>query len=134
MLTPGTLPSRLVAVLLLLLLLLAAWQFALAPLLELYRGNQDTIQRHADLLQRYEALAASEPALAAELEDRKAAGEASTGYLDGPSDALAAAQLQDRIKETIESVGGEVRRVCLQHHLWHKRRKRFHPYVRSNNG
>jgi general secretion pathway protein M len=47
------------------------------------------------------------------MSDRLAAQEelaaSAAGYLEGPSDALAAAQLQDRVKSVIEGAGGELR-------------------------
>jgi general secretion pathway protein M len=45
----------------------------------------------------------------ARLEEEKQQAAAIAGYLEGPSDALAAAQLQDRVRGVVEAAGGELR-------------------------
>lgn len=110
MLRPGSFLSRFSALALLIVLLLAAYQFVVQPLIDRYRDNQETIARSHDILQRYQALADEYPALAerlATLDEEKE--ESFAGYFDGPSDALAAAQLQNLAAEIIETADGEIR-------------------------
>jgi general secretion pathway protein M len=61
------------------------------------------------LLQGYGALAEQRPLLAERLAEQQERAPSAAGYLTGPSDALAAAQLQDRVKTAVEAAGGELR-------------------------
>jgi general secretion pathway protein M len=109
MLQPGSLLSRLLALGLLAVALIASYLLVVVPLLATYEDNAAAIERAETLLQRQQALAALQPQLVARLEEERAQADAVAGYLEGPSDALAAAQLQDRVKEVVETAGGELR-------------------------
>lgn len=109
MLQPGSLLSRMLALGLLAAALIASYLLVVVPLLSAYEDNAAAIERAETLLQRQQALAALQPQLVARLEEERAQAEAVAGYLEGPSDALAAAQLQDRVKEVVETSGGELR-------------------------
>jgi general secretion pathway protein M len=109
MLQPGSLISRMLALTLLVAALLGSYVLVVVPLLTSYEENAEAIERAESLLQRQQALAAQQPQLVERLEEERAQAEAVSGYLDGPSDALAAAQLQDRVKEVVEASGGELR-------------------------
>jgi len=109
MLQPGSLLSRTVAVALLGIALLGAYRLILAPLLTAYRDGEVRIEQAKDLLQRYEALAQQRSLLTDRLAEQQELAESAAGYLQGPSDALAAAQLQDRVKSVVEAAGGELR-------------------------
>ena len=109
MLQPGSLLSRTLAVVLLGVAVLSAARLVVAPLLAAYRDAGAEIEQAEFLLQRYRALAEQRPAMAERLAEQQELVASADGYLQGPSDALAAAQLQDRVKTVVEGVGGELR-------------------------
>jgi general secretion pathway protein M len=109
MLQPGSVLSRTLALALLGIALLGAYRFILAPLLTAYRDGEVRIEQAKDLLQRYEALAQQRSLLTDRLAEQQERAASAAGYLQGPSDALAAAQLQDRVKSVVEGAGGELR-------------------------
>jgi general secretion pathway protein M len=109
MLQPGSVLSRTLAVALLGIALLGAYRLIIAPLLVAYRDGEARIEQAKELLQRYEALAQQRSLLADRLAEQQERAASAAGYLQGPSDALAAAQLQDRVKSVIETAGGELR-------------------------
>jgi general secretion pathway protein M len=109
MLQPGSLLSRTLAIALLLVALLAGVRLVVEPLLVAFREAAEGIAEDEALLQRYRVLAEQRPALARRLEQQQELAASAAGYLQGPSDALAAAQLQDRVKTVIEAAGGELR-------------------------
>lgn len=108
MLRPGSIIARTVALALLAIVLLAGYQLVLQPLILAYAGANEQIARSNELLQRYRILASEKVALSERLTALKADDEIFSGYLEGPSDALAAAQLQDLAAQAIETAGGEV--------------------------
>jgi general secretion pathway protein M len=109
MLQPGSLLARTLALTLLATAVAGGYLLIVVPVLDAYRDNADAIERAEILLRRQRALAAQRPLLLARVEEEKENAEAVAGYLLGPSDALAAAQLQDRLKAVIEAAGGELR-------------------------
>jgi general secretion pathway protein M len=109
MLQPGSVLSRTLAVALLGIVLLGAYRLIVAPLLSAYRDGEARIEQAKDLLQRYEALAQQRSLLTDRLAEQQELAASAAGYLQGPSDALAAAQLQDRVKSVVEAAGGELR-------------------------
>ena len=108
MLQPGSLLSRALALGLLGAVLIGAYVLVIAPVIGLYRETDDAIETAETLLQRHRALAAQRSELSARLDEEKDQAAAVAGYLEG-SDALAAAQLQDRVKGVVEAAGGELR-------------------------
>jgi general secretion pathway protein M len=109
MLQLGSVLSRTLAVVLLGIALLGAYQLIVAPLMSAYRDGETSIEQSKGLLQRYEALAEQRSLLADRLAEQQELAASAAGYLQGPSDALAAAQLQDRVKSVVEAAGGELR-------------------------
>lgn len=109
MLRPGSLIAKMAAVAILVILLLASYQLIIQPLISLYQTNQDKITRSHELLQRYQALADERPVLIERLASLDDDQEAFAGYLEGPSDALAAAQLQNLATEIIEATNGDIK-------------------------
>lgn len=109
MLQPGSLLSRALALVLLALALLGGARLVVAPLLAAFQDNASQIEQAETLLQRYRALAEQRQAMADRLAAQEELAASAAGYLQGPSDALAAAQLQDRVKSVIEGAGGELR-------------------------
>jgi len=108
MLRPGSLVAKVVALAILAIVLLAAYRFAVQPLIQAYLGTNEEITRANELLQRYKVLAAEQPALSERLAALKDDDQVLSGYLEGPSDALAAAQLQDLAADAIAAAGGEI--------------------------
>ena len=109
MLQPGSLLSRTLAVVLLGVALLGGVRLVVAPLLAAWRDAAAEIEEAEFLLQRYRALAEQRRAMAERLAEQQELAASAAGYLQGPSDALAAAQLQDRVKTVVERAGGELR-------------------------
>lgn len=109
MLAPGSFMAKVVAVAIFAILLFAANQFAAQPLLRIYRDNQINIASSQERLQRYQALAEEKPGLIDRLAALESDVEASTAYLEGGSDALAAAALQNLVSDAIDMAGGEVK-------------------------
>ena len=109
MLQPNSLLSRTLALILLVLVLLSGGRLVVAPLLAVFQNNASRIEQTEVLLRRYQALAEQRPAIADRLVAQQDLAASAGGYLQGPSDALAAAELQDRVKSVIEGAGGELR-------------------------
>jgi general secretion pathway protein M len=109
MLRPGSLLSRSLALALLLAALFGAYQLILLPVIAAWREAESTIEQAQTLLQRYRALAEQRVQLAERVSAQEDLAASASGYLSGPSDALAAAALQDRVKSVIEGAEGELR-------------------------
>lgn len=109
LLQPGSLVSRLAAVGLLVLVLLAGWTFVVAPLVMGYQTTAEQIQRSQTLLERYRLLAAQQPELQRRVDEASQAAGASAGYLEGATEALAAASLQEQVRALVGGAGGELR-------------------------
>ena len=109
MLQPGSVLSRTLAIAILGIVLLGAYRLIATPLVIAYLDGEARIEQAKELLQRYEALAEQRSLLADRLAKQEERAGSAAGYLTGPSDALAAAQLQDRVKSVVEGAGGELR-------------------------
>ncbi|MGH6912704.1 MAG: type II secretion system protein GspM [Geminicoccales bacterium] len=109
MLRRGSLLSRTAALGLLAAVAIGGYVLVVGPVLDAFRANAEAIERSEDLLQRQQALAAQRPQLVARLAEEEQRAATLTGYLEGPSDALAAARLQDRVRTLVEAAGGELR-------------------------
>lgn len=101
--------SRLVAISLLLVVLFLGYSALIAPLLEAWHEARSAIADAQDALPRIadaqESLAARRQTLAGlQLQQR-----AAEGLLQGDSETLIAAQLQNRIKTLVDAAQGEVR-------------------------
>ena len=128
MLQPGSVLSRTLAVALLGIAVLGAYRLIVAPLLTAYRDGEARIEQAKDLLQRYEALAQQRSLLTRPLAEQQERAASAAGYLQGPSDALAAAQLQDRVKSVVEAAGGELRSTQILPAEQLECRSRFPPH------
>lgn len=99
------------ALLLALAPVIALWSGVVAPLAELYGERADQLASRRRLAQRMSLLAADLPAL----RERAAAMVKSEGpavrLLDGASDALAAASLQNRMQEMVAAAGARLTSV-----------------------
>lgn len=108
MLQPGSLLSRTLAVLLLGLVVFAGYRLIVVSVIAAWQNGERAIVESQALLQRYRALAEQRSFLAESLAEQEQQAATADGYLAGPSAALAAAQLQDRVKTVVESAGGEL--------------------------
>ncbi|PKU22591.1 type II secretion system protein GspM [Telmatospirillum siberiense] len=112
---PSTLPTgrrgQVMALLITFVPLLALWSVAVVPLTDLYGERAEQLTARRRLVQRMSLLAADLPAL----QDRAAAMAKSDGpvvrLLDGTSDALAAASLQNRVQEMVVAAGARLTSV-----------------------
>jgi general secretion pathway protein M len=102
--------GRLAAVLLLIGVIEAAYVLVVEPILTGYRETDQAIEEVNDQLSHFQRLAAMRPVLTNQL-DELAAQEAGTYYLNGGTDALAAAGLQDRVSALVDGTGGSLRSI-----------------------
>jgi len=102
---------RLAALLLLGVVLAAGYEFILAPIVAAFADTAQAISDTRDSLAHYQRLGAMRPMLAkqmAEIERRQAP---QGYYLSGSTDALAAAELQDRLNRVIAANGGSLNSI-----------------------
>ncbi len=98
--------GRMAALALLFALGAAVYLFAVAPTLAAYERTHQDLREHTELLARYQRIAATRPALEAQLAELQVRQAESGVYLSGATDALAAAELQDRVNAIIQASGG----------------------------
>jgi general secretion pathway protein M len=109
MLRPGSPVSRLLALALLAAVPVLGYLLVVGPVIAAYRDAGESIAQAQTLLQSYRERAEQGPQLAQLLAgEEKRAGRV-TGYLAAVDDALAAAELQDRVKGVVEGAGGVLR-------------------------
>ena len=100
--------SRLTALLLLAVTIVAADVFVVEPLVAAYANTDQAIADARDMLGRYDRLAAARDDLARQVAQLAQKPENTAYYLTGGTDALAAAELQGKLKTLIESSGGTI--------------------------
>ncbi len=105
--------SRTAAVALLAAVLGALFLYAAMPLIAVYRDTDEAITRTRELLARYEQVAAQRQAYQAQLDELSSRQTGTGVYLSGTTDALAAAELQDRVKAMVDAHGGKLRSVQI---------------------
>lgn len=94
------------AVAILLILLLAVWQGAVAPLLALYGDQTDELEMSRQRVAMMTRLGDQLPALKQQWEQTKSSGAAQKSLvIEGASDALAAASLQDQLRGMAANAG-----------------------------
>jgi general secretion pathway protein M len=93
---------------LLLLVVGSLYFLGVAPLADLYQQRAARIEDGRMLLPRLQAVAAGLPGLRAEAERLRAAARVRKVTLDGASDAIASATLQNRIEGLAASVGATI--------------------------
>jgi general secretion pathway protein M len=79
------------------------------PLIDDYGGTADSVDRMSALLERYQRIGQSLPALEAELARVKQQPGTQDGFFQGASDALVAAQLQGRLRIAVDAARGELK-------------------------
>jgi general secretion pathway protein M len=109
MLRPGSLVSRLLAVALLVALPVLGYLLLVAPVVAAYREAGEAIAQAQQLLQSYRERAEQSPQLTQLLAEEEERASSVTGYLAAVDEALAAAELQDRVKGVVEGAGGALR-------------------------
>ncbi|HVH83307.1 MAG TPA: type II secretion system protein GspM, partial [Steroidobacteraceae bacterium] len=100
--------GKILAVSLLALLLALAYLAVLHPLQQFYAARADEIAEKRDRLERLERVAAELPGFRAMLTQLRSSTKRTDFFLEGPSDAVAAASLQSKLKDMIGQVGGEM--------------------------
>jgi general secretion pathway protein M len=100
--------SRAIALILLVGAIAVPYVFIVEPLVVTHRENSDTIAQYQDQLQRYRRIAANRPRLQARREQLQRDPISQGAYLSGESEALVAANLQNRIKTVIDANGGRL--------------------------
>jgi hypothetical protein len=105
--------SRLAALALLIAVLGAVYLYGVMPLFAAYRDIDAEIEGAEELLAGFERIAARRQTYEDQLETL---GRRQTGvgiYLSGTTNALAAADLQDRVKDAVEANGGQLRSIQI---------------------
>ena len=101
--------NRLTAVVLLLLLVGAVVAYGVMPVVASFRTTEESLVHTEDLLTRFGQSAATRDAYRTQI---KALSEGQTGsglYVPGDTPALAAADLQERIRAAVNKSGGEIK-------------------------
>ena len=84
----------------------AVFLLVVAPTLEAYGRTESDVRETVQLLERYLRVASTRPAVEAQLAELEVRQAESGVYLSGATDALAAAELQDRVNAIIRASGG----------------------------
>lgn len=103
--------NRLAALALLLLSLALAYMLLFVPVTDGYAAARRTLEKDRMLLERYRRVAASADAIERQASAISAARRDSGVFLDGGTDALAAAALQNELGAAAARAGGDLRSV-----------------------
>jgi general secretion pathway protein M len=103
------LASRALALLLLFGAVGLAYLAVIQPLWDDAAATQQSIADMQSAIERYRRVAAELPARRATLAALRQQQATSQGFLTGPNDALVAAQIQNRLKASIEAAHGELK-------------------------
>jgi len=109
-----SLPSwvgRTAAVALLLGVFGLAYLYVISPVLDAYQGTDEEIAEARDMLERYETLAHNSAAYQSRLDKLNSQHSGTGVYLSGTTDALAAAELQNRVKGAVSAHAGRLRSI-----------------------
>ncbi len=101
--------SRMLALAILVALIWGANALAVQPLLATYRANEDSIARSQELVQRYRRIGGRRSALEAQIAQVRERLSPAGLYLEAASDALVAAELQNRVKGVVEAASGRLK-------------------------
>jgi general secretion pathway protein M len=105
---PRGLPGRVLALLLTLVAVAAAYLLVVAPLLGLYADRASQLSTREMLRDKIVAAAAALPQLRAQASELSATSDAQQATLQGSSDPIAMANLQNRVEELATSAGAAV--------------------------
>jgi general secretion pathway protein M len=103
--------GRVAAVALLVAVLGCAYVYVVVPLLTAYEETDRAIADARELLARFERIAATRTAHENQATELRRRQTAQGYYLAGGTDAMVAAELQDRVKAAIEGNGGTLRSI-----------------------
>ncbi len=103
--------SKLLAVALSLAVLGASYLYIVSPVLAAYRNAEESLVETRDLVERYEGLALGKAVHRDRLEELRIRQTGTGSYLSGATDALAAAELQERIRGLVIRHGGQLRSI-----------------------
>ncbi|MCZ6482698.1 MAG: type II secretion system protein GspM, partial [Alphaproteobacteria bacterium] len=101
--------SRSLAVVLLLAAIGGIWSLIVEPVMTKYRLSAESMVQSEALIGRYLRIAKVRAPLEKQLATLKRRGPSTGGYLEGASDTLAAAKLQNRVKGVVDASGGEIK-------------------------
>ena len=101
--------ARSLAIVLLLAAIGGIWSLMVEPTMTKYRLSAVTIDQSKTLIERYRRIAKAREPLEKQLATLKRRGPSTGGYLEGASDTLAAAKLQNRVKGVVATAGGEIK-------------------------
>jgi general secretion pathway protein M len=105
---PGGARGRVLALALTVALLAGLWAGVVAPLMDWYDSRAATLQQRSTLAAHMEELAASLPALARREAAAAANGPPPVAVLEGATDAIAGAALQQRLQEIAAGAGAKL--------------------------
>jgi len=103
--------SRLAALALLGAVLLGVYGLAVYPHIHAYPQARADLAEARERLERFRRVAAAAAAVEQEMAAARSAQRMSGAFLDGSSNALAAAAMQNRLDEAVQAAGGAVRSV-----------------------
>lgn len=101
--------SRILALSLVLALAGAVYSLAVGPVLDAHRGYAETIEQARGRIEMFGRTGATRKPLERQLAELRKRANSTSGYLEAKSAALAAAQLQDRVKRIVTRNGGAIR-------------------------
>jgi len=107
MMTP--LASRTLAISILVAIVGASYAFVIAPVLDEYLSTSQSVEAMRGVLERYRQKADQLPALHARLAELRRRSASASGFLQNASDALAAVQIQERVKALVGSAPGALK-------------------------
>lgn len=85
------------------------WSLIVEPVMTKYRLSAESTVQSKALIERYLRIAKVRAPLEKQLAALKRRGPSTGGYLEGASDTLAAAKLQNRVKGVVDASGGEIK-------------------------
>lgn len=100
---------RFAAIALIFFAIILAWWVVAAPLLDAHQATVETIERLRPVLEHRRAAVRDLATLGAELKRLEARGVAASGLLDAANDSISAAQVQDRLKRSVDNVSGDLK-------------------------
>lgn len=107
--TLNKLLSRIFAVTILIVMVLVGISVTVAPLVSRYEQDRQTVRTSARQIAQFQALIKNGPAIRKQLEDLKGQNGQTLQLLEGDSDAIVGAKLQDRVRRAIADARGSQR-------------------------
>ncbi len=105
--------GRLLALAILVAVVAGAYEFVFAPLSGRFAEYRESIAQSRELYVKYQQIAAGQTELETQLDALKRRERAEGGYLEGASETLAAAGLQNRLKSLFARAGGALKSLQI---------------------